>query len=208
MTWTPSLPTDNTKLRISPGQIRANWNAIEVGAVPYDTLQLQEQAVAPTRQNNTGWLYGKEVASQTELFYEDDRNASLNTQLTNNGGIGQTTQLIYGSAIITAGTYQNTQNAFCSAWAIVAANGTLTSGFGLTSALVGGQDSIYQLTFSVNAASANFAVGATALHTAGNPRIAHYNTPLVTGFKIEIVNQTGSQISGGAPFSVWVFGAR
>ena len=123
MTWNQSLPADASKLRLSAGLIRTNWKALEEGGVPFDSLRLQQQAVAPTRLAGHGWLFTANPGSgQTELFYEDDRNPGMSTQLTSGvgspvPGIGAAGQLIYGSALIFSGTYQNVQDSFVSAWA-------------------------------------------------------------------------------------------
>lgn len=207
MTWDPSKPADNTKLRLAPGLIRVNWNAIEQGGVPYDKLQLQEQATNPTRANNTGWLYTKEISSQTELFYEDDRNPAKVIQLSNNGGIGNTNQALYGSAVITSGTYQNTQNAFISAWAVVASNGALTAGFGLTSAQNATGD--YTLTFSSAASSANYGVSGTVFTTATRARVLYCYAKVAGSFSVrtQAINASAGDYEDNA-FMVVVYGGR
>jgi hypothetical protein len=85
MPWNTTLPADASKLRLSAGYIRANWTALENGDVPYVKLQLAEQGSNPTRANDTGWLFTKQASSQTELYYEDDRNPALVTQITSAG---------------------------------------------------------------------------------------------------------------------------
>lgn len=89
--WDASQPTDGTKLRLGPGLIRANWSALETGGVPFDALQLQEQAVDPASAANTGFLYGKASGGSTEAFFEN--SAGLIKQLT---GLPITTAAING----------------------------------------------------------------------------------------------------------------
>lgn len=208
MTWDPSKPADNTKIRLAPGLIRVNWNAIEQGGVPYDMLQLQEQAGNPTRAANTGWLYSKEVSSQTECFYEDDRNPAKVIQITNNGGIGTTSQILYGSAVITSGTYQNTQNAFCSAWGVVTSAGALTTGFGVS--VVRNSTGLYTVTITTALSSANYAVVATCIDTTSpnHNRVAMLVTRNAGNFQIRTqrIDQSGSFEDCGFMFAV--FGGR
>lgn len=100
MTWDPSLPANNSLVRLSPGYIRTNWNAIQEGEVPYKKLQLSKQVANPTRANDIGWLYVKQINSQEELFYQDDRNPALVTQITKNNRIGTPTQGVNASNFI------------------------------------------------------------------------------------------------------------
>lgn len=210
MAWNKNLPADASKLRLSAGIIRANWDALETGGVPYDYLQLQEQAVNPTRQNNTGWIFSKDPGSGfTEFYYEDDRNPAIVTRLTNNGGIGALGQLIYGSAIVTSGTYQNTQNAFCSAWARVNSAGTLLSGFGVTSSRI--STGLYEITFISALSHSNYSVVATTFDntTPDHNRVAMMVTQAVGSFRLRMqrIDQSGGNtIDVG--FSVAVFGGR
>lgn len=209
MTWDPSKPADTTKLRLAPGLIRVNWNALQQGGVPYVKLQLAEQGSNPTRADNTGWLYTKEVSSQTELFYEDDRNPAKVIQLTNNGGIGVTTQLLYGSAVITSGTYQNTQNAFCSAWARVDSSGSLIDAYGINASSRPGTGQ-YTVTFSPALTSSTYCIVATARETSGpdHNRVAMITATSTTSASIRIqrVDQDGS--FENCSFYVAVFGGR
>lgn len=117
MVWNRSLPADATKLRVSQGYVRQNWDAIEFGEVPFDYIQLSEQVANPTRANDTGWVYTKQAASQTELFYQDDRNPASVIQLTSNNRLGSATTAIIGQTYTFNGTYVNTQPNLVSAWA-------------------------------------------------------------------------------------------
>ena len=140
MTWDPSKPADNTKLRLAPGLIRTNWNAIEQGGVPYDYLQLQEQGANPTRADNTGWLYSKQGSSgQSELFYQDDSATAKVIQLTSVGGIGNTNMIHYAQSISFNGVYQNNQTAMITAWGkTVQTGGMAYNGLNLPTMTSGG----------------------------------------------------------------------
>ncbi len=117
MAWNRSLPANATKLRLTPSILQGNWDAIEFGLVPYDYIRLQKQSIAPSRIAGHGLVYGVDPGSGfVELYYRDDRNPSLQTRLTNNGGAGAPGQLLYGSAVVLSGTYQNVQNSFISAY--------------------------------------------------------------------------------------------
>ncbi|MCE9583171.1 MAG: hypothetical protein K8T20_11825 [Planctomycetes bacterium] len=55
-----------------------------VASVP-DPLLLSEQASAPASETDSGWVYSKDVAGRTELFYEDDTGAQI--QITSGGAV-------------------------------------------------------------------------------------------------------------------------
>lgn len=90
MAWDTTKPTTGTKLRLVPSVITPNWDAIETGEVPYDKLQLQEQAGNPTNAANTAYLYSKEDAATgyTELFSINSNGNAI--QLTK-GAVAQLT---------------------------------------------------------------------------------------------------------------------
>src|SRR3990172_5363687 len=99
MTWNLASPADNEKLRNIPSTIRNGWNAIEQGGVPYDSLQLQEQAADPVNIANTGFLYTKDDGGgDTELFYEDA--AGTVVQMTDNSVV---TVAANGSTVLPGG---------------------------------------------------------------------------------------------------------
>jgi len=211
MAWNLNTPTNATKIRLDPSILQAQWNAIETGGVPYDTLRLQLQGAAPARVNGHGFIYALDPGTGfSEMYYEDDRNPSVNTQLTNNSadptpGIGATSQLLYGSAVVTSGTYQNTQNAFCSAWGIVEANGSLGTNFGIASVTVAA--SIYTVTFTSALSSANYAVNVTCFTTESNNRVASITEQLAASFKVRI-QRIDSSNTTTSKFMFSVFGGR
>lgn len=55
-----------------------------VASVP-DPLLLSEQASAPASEADSGWVYSKDVAGRTELFYRDDTGAEV--QITSGGAV-------------------------------------------------------------------------------------------------------------------------
>lgn len=93
MVWDKSQPQDTSKIRLTPALIRANWDALEEGGVPFDLLQLAEQALDPAAIASSGQLYSKQSGSRTEAFYEKD-----------NGDIAQLTGLVITSSAINGGT--------------------------------------------------------------------------------------------------------
>lgn len=208
MAWDKTLPANSSKLRVSAGYIRDNWNAIQTGGVPYDKLKLKLQAANPTREATYGWSFTKDPGTgYAELYYLDDRNPASVIQLTNNGGIGATTQLLYGSAVITSGAYQNTQNAFCSAWALVASNGTLTEGFGLTSAKNSAGD--YTLTITTPLSSSNYAIVGTVFSTSTRARVLYNYSKAAGNFSVrtQAINASAGDYEDNA-FMVTVYGGR
>ena len=137
MAWNKDQPQNSTKLRLSAAIIRANWAAIETGGVPYDYLKLSEQLADPTRVDDYGWLFTKEEDSQTELFYMDDRNPAVVTQITKNGKIGLPTQGIWASTIQmddTTPAFTFGINQMIIAMGHVTSAGTLTHGINIDSA--------------------------------------------------------------------------
>lgn len=213
MGWQPSLPANATKIRLSPAIFQANWNALETGTVPYDALRLQAQAAAPARVAGHGFVYGKDPGTGiTELHYEDDQNPSVNTQLTTStatAGIGALGQLIYGSAVITSGTYQNTQNAFCSAWGNVDSAGSLTAGFGVTATRI--STGLYRIAFNVALSSAAYSICATPVDTSSpnHNRTAMVVVQAAGNFRVRLqrIDQSGGSFED-CGFTFAVFGGR
>ena len=100
MAWNKLLPANSTKIRLEPTVLQANWAAIEAGGVPYDSLRLEGQAVAPTRVALHGFLYSRDPGDGVvELFYEDDQNPAVSTQLTTEGKLGSTSTQLLTSGI-------------------------------------------------------------------------------------------------------------
>ncbi|MFW9872320.1 MAG: hypothetical protein ACFFG0_04390 [Candidatus Thorarchaeota archaeon] len=85
MAWDKTKPAGSTALSASDDQIRDNWDAIESGTVPYDALKLQTQASAPSNVADYGFLYGKDVSSKVELYWEDEDGDEV--QLTAGGNL-------------------------------------------------------------------------------------------------------------------------
>ncbi len=208
MAWDTTFPTNATKIRLLPSGVQGNWTAIQNGDVPYVKLRLTS-TINPTRDNSYGWVFGKNPGTGViELFYEDNQNPAKVIQLTNNGGIGTTTQFLYGSAIITSGSYQNTQNAFCSAWGVVTDTGVLTTGFGVTVTYI--STGLYQVNITSALSSANYSVVATCIDTTSpnHNRTAMLVTRNAGNFRIRTqrIDQSGSFVDCGFMFAV--FGGR
>lgn len=128
MAWDRTLPANSSKIRLSAGYIRSNWDAIEFGEVPYDKLQLQEQAGNPTQQDDTGWLYSKDVGGGTELFYMDSQATPNVIQLTSGGRIGTTNSIYLFDALSHNGTFFMNEACFISAWAYCSGAGGVLGG--------------------------------------------------------------------------------
>lgn len=152
MAWNNAFPANNTKIRLDPAGVRANWLALETGGVPFDYLKLQLQASDPTREIGFGWLYSKAGGSTfAELFYMDDKNpASARViRITRNGGVGYFNQTLYGDQIILNETseFAYTQNAMISAAGTINTDGTKQPGsFNVGSTSVNGS-SEYTINF-------------------------------------------------------------
>ncbi len=182
MVWDRSKPADDTKLRTSQGYVRQNWDALEFGNVPFDYIQLSEQAANPVRAGDTGWIFTKQSASQTELFYEDDRNPASVIQLTSNNRLGSATTAIIGQTYTFNGTYVNTQPNLVSAWARCSgAGGLLGTPMLVTTNTRNGQGS-YTITTAAVFTSLNFAVSLS---------------PAITGFRPGGINWSNKTFVGG-----------
>lgn len=209
MTWDPSKPADNTKLRVAPGLERSNWNAIQQGGVPYVKLQLAEQGANPTRADNTGWIFTKEASSQTELYYEDDRNPAKIIQLTSNGRIGNSAITVITQNLTFNGTYNNNQSSMASAWARCASGGGVTYGFNIASSTRSGTGNYTILTNAVFN-SANVVVQLTSYQASSDTPagITVLGDPTIVGnqvsFDVEIKNRSGNAID--RKFFVAIFG--
>lgn len=214
MAWNKNLPADSTKLRLSAAIIRANWAAIEEGGVPFDYLQLSEQGSNPTRANDTGWLLGKQEDSQTELFYMDDRNPAVLTQLTRNGRIGIYTQGVNASNFIMDNTSFNfAKNQMIIAMGHVTSGGNLNFGVNIDSAT---QTDTGRYTINVKAnalLTANYLVIATTNRSgAGNSRwimVIDKPTPVAaTPTVIEFQTRSNSDSATNSSFDVIIIGGR
>lgn len=207
MSWNAGLPQDSSKLRLSAAMIRSNWNQIQTGGVPYTKIQLSKQASDPTRQNNTGWLYGKNPGTGfTELFYEDDRNPSTVIQLTDDGAIGSATATLETQFItFNAGTTFLDKNKQVLGWLRVNSNGTAASTSGdMTCSKTGTGE--YTITFNLATVSA-YVAAVTIVDSGGSRRGCEVKSIVANSFKVEIYSQsTGSGVD--EDFHVIVFGGR
>lgn len=214
MAWNKNLPADNSKVRLVPGYLRANWSALEDGDVPYDKIYLNKQAVDPTGVPNAGYIFPKDPGTGiTEIYYKDSQAAANAIQLTSSARLGAaTTPMICESIQAVNGykigaSYTNTQNAFCSAWAVVDLNGNLLSGYGLTSSrnLVGD----YTLNFSAALTGANYVVIGTVFTSLTRARVLYCYNRLAASFSVrtQAVNANAGTYED-ADFMVTVFGGR
>ena len=119
-TWTTTLPTGSTRIRLAPNILQDRWLNIEQGEVPSDKWQLQRQGSDPTSIASTGLIYTKDGGNLTsDLFYEDDAGTPNIVRLTTTDGIGGLTQKVYANSIIMkpgATEITNTQKSLCCAF--------------------------------------------------------------------------------------------
>ena len=200
MAWNKSLPADATKLRLSASIIRSNWDAIETGGVPYTKLQLAKQAVNPTRQNSTGWLFTKDPGTGfSELYYEDDRNPAKVLELTSNGRLGNSTATAIIQNLTFNGTYNNTQAAMVSAYARCGSAGGVTYGNNIASCTRTGTGN-YTIVTSAVFNNANVSVQLTSYQASSDTPagITVLSDPTFAAgqvsFDVEIKNRSGSAI--------------
>lgn len=163
MTWDKTLPASNSKISSAPGQITANWTAIEDGTVPYQKLHLDNLGGDPTPASGFGDVYGNLDGSYIELFYEND-NADI-IQLTSEGKIGTTSQAYLFDTLSHDGTTTYNEDNFITLWGQVSSAGALVNGTGFTPSRTAAGN--YKITFSTAFSDTNYSVVATAFQ---NPK--------------------------------------
>lgn len=173
MAWDKNFPTDATKIRLDPAGVRGNWAALENGDVPYVKLRLTS-TVNPTRDNNYGWVFGKNPGTGViELFYEDNQNPAKVTQLTNNNRIGVITQGVNASNfIMDATSFSFGINQMIVATGSYNSSGVLTSGVNMsTHATPHPSTGVYNIRVNADVLlNNNYKVQLTSF-TTGNERI-------------------------------------
>lgn len=117
-TWTTSLPSGATKIRMLPNICQDRWTNIQNGQVPSTSWLLARRAGNPGTVATSGQIFTKDGGSgSSEFYYKDD--ASNTTQLTKAGGVGALTQKVYANNITMkpgATEINNPQQAFCCAF--------------------------------------------------------------------------------------------
>jgi len=213
MPWNASKPADSDRIRLSAALIRENFDALELGTVPYDTLSLQNQASFPAlTAHNRIYGYTNVISGQVELL---SVNPAGNTVfLTEGGKIGSTTQnAIFANVIATSftlGTITNTQNAFCNGWVSFDDLGAILGSYNVTS-VTKLSTGVYQIVWSIVLSSSNYCVNATAKDTAPS---GHNKTAMVvaqTTTSVTIRLQRIDQSSGNfrdTACCVSIFGGR
>lgn len=217
MAWNRTLPANNSKIRLSPSYIRDNWDAIETGLVPFDFLQLQQQAADPATTATTGWLFSKNSAGVTELFYKDPSANVI--QMTSVGRIGSsTTNVIFNDAQFTRftldGTYYYTALSLITAKGTVHGDGSVSQGDGITCTRTGAgfytvivaagrlQNSKYQA--AMTSFQSDTGAHTTILNIVQAPNV---NPALPTNILVEVVKRDGgTHIDAG--FDVIIVGGR
>lgn len=153
-TWTTTLPTGTTKIRMSPNIFQDRWTNIQQGEVPSTKWQLARRAGNPGAIANTGLIFTKAGSTgDSELFYKDDAGTSNTTQLTTVGGIGAPAQAVNGSTYITlqsdlVTTFTNTQDGFCSAAGRISSNGDVQAAYKISGANTLTSTGTYDITFT------------------------------------------------------------
>jgi len=207
MAWNKDFPANNTKIRLDPAGVRANWDAIETGGVPYDFLKLQLQGADHARETGYGWLYTKAGGSgRSELFYMDDRDPALVTRLTRDGGIGFFGQTLYGDEIILNDTseFAYTRDAMISAAGRVSSSGTIQSGaFNIDSAQKNSTGD-YTVFFDEDmSSSSNWTVVCNIITSGGNSeRTCVVYEQETDRFSVRNFNSSGSLSDAGFGFVV------
>lgn len=206
MAWDKSLPSNSTKIRNYPTVLTDNFASVEEGDT---TLQYWKSnyiernvipsapAVDPTRIDNVMQLYSKQNADGlTDLFVIDDRNPANIIQLTNNGGIGNSSITANVNEItFDNGTVCYNENNFITAYGrFNSITSTTESQFACTMA---GTFTSLTVTFDTPRSNSNYIVVATTVG-GGSPTAVIVGTQSTTQFTL--------QASGGAHINFMVCG--
>lgn len=220
MAFDKTLPSNSTKIRNYPTVLGDNFSALEEGDLTFKQWQvnfIERNAVPgapppandPTRADDTMILFSKQDgASETELFFMDDRNPATITQLTEDGKIGSaTTQFVALDISFEAETSLYNSGNMVAYWGNVSSAGTLLeSSGGITSVRTSVGN--YTVTFSVAQSTVNYGVtiGVRNNNSADNIHVANYHTNVVGSFKVTIRNQNNTAVDRA--FSVSINGGR
>ena len=201
MAWDKSLPSNSTKIRNYPTVLTDNFASVEEGDT---TLQYWKSnyiernvipsapAVDPTRIDNVMQLYSKQNADGlTDLFVIDDRNPANIIQLTNNGGIGNSSITANVNEItFDNGTVCYNENNFITAYGrFNSITSTTESQFACTMA---GTFNNLTVTFDTARSTSNYIVVVTIVG-GGSPGAVIVGTQTTTQFTI--VATSGSHIN-------------
>lgn len=220
MAYDKTLPSNTTKIRNYPTVLTDNFSAIEQGDISLKHWQInfiERNAVPgapppandPTRADDTIILFSKQDgASETELYFMDDRNPANIVQLTEAGKVGSAnTQFVAQDISFAAETATYNSGNMVAYWAKISSAGAIQgSSGGVTSAR--GSVGNYTVTFTVPQGSVNYGVNVSVKNnnSSDNPHIANYHTPAVGTVQVMIRNQNNTPVD--REFSISVFGAR
>ena len=166
MAWDATKPANDTKIRLYPTTLQANFNAIETGdsSLKYDALNIQEQGSDPSRIDDCMIIYSKQDgAGETELFVLDDQNPANAIQMTEIGYLGsQSTSLGMSQFSFDGGTTVFNKNNIVDVYGRIDSSGNLTYGSGI-SGVVRNSAGNYTVTLDTNYVrdSTNYVVSAT-----------------------------------------------
>ncbi len=214
MVWNASRPADSDRIRLSAGLIRDNWQAIETGTVPYDTISLQNQAVLPPLAGHNR-LYGYTNANSGQIELYSVNPANQGVLLTEGGRLGSINQnAVFANtqtATFTLGSIPNPQNAFCNAWVSFDDSGNILQSYNVSSMNHNSLGTgLYRVNLSYVASNANYCVLALASssnsddHTRVAQVVSQTTSNVIVRF--QRTNQDGSyQNTGGY---IAIFGGR
>jgi hypothetical protein len=215
MVWNASRPADSDRIRLSAGLIRDNFQAIELGNVPYDTISLQNQAMFPALAgHNRLYAYTSGVSGNIEL--RDVNNAGQTVLLTEGGLLGASTQNARFSSVYTGnisfdGTFPYTGALMVNARASVSSGGSASQSVNMTASRTGTGE--YLVTIPAGILTVNsYQVQVTPFYDGQNVLAGYYNKSTVnpanpTTFRVHIATRSGGNAVDNA-FEVVVIGGR
>lgn len=198
MVWNASRPADSDRIRLSAGLIRDNWQAIETGTVPYDTISLQNQASFPALAGyNRLYGYTNPNSGQVELCSVNPANQIV--LLTEGGKLGSIGQnAVFANATMasfTLGAIPNPQNAFCTAWVTFESDGTILQSYNVAS-ITKGSTGFYRINLPFVLSTKDYCAVGMAYESGGTNstrvmQVTNQTTSNIT-VRIQRTNQDGS----------------
>jgi hypothetical protein len=215
MVWNASRPADSDRIRLSAGLIRDNFQALELGNVPFDTISLQNQATFPALSGHNR-LYGftSPVSGKIELC--DVNDAGQIVVMTENGLLGSQNQNARFASVFTTnlsfdGTFPYTGRLMINARASVSSGGSSSMAVNMSSSRTSTGE--YLITIPAGILTVNsYQVQVTPFYDSQNVLAGYYSKSTVnpanpTTFRVHIATRSGGNATDNA-FEVIVIGGR
>lgn len=209
MAFDKTKPANTQKIRLGPGDITANFAAIEEGDTTFNPakVNLAVQGGDPGALAANGIIYTKiDSGANPELHHQNAAGDVV--QLTEDANLGSQTTDIYAQTVsFDGGTFTNNQNAMVSAWADAKSGGGTNAAYELT--VVRNSKGDYTATFTTPMASANYVVVGTVAVNVTRARVLYVYSQTANDFSVRVqaINASAGSYED-LDFMVSVFGGR